>query len=671
MFGRFRDLSISLKLNLIQGTVLLLITVLAAIGTAWHLRQQLEGLALNQLRQTNRLVVTLLEAYDRGLRADIERSGRLFAGQFDRQLELAEGPGGPRLLQRGTPLNDRFDLVDAFSAQAGTVATLLVRQGDDFLRTATSLKKEDGSRSTGTPLGAAHPALPSLLAGKSYTGKATMFGRNFITHYLPIRDAAGKVIGAYFVGLDMSEGLQALRQGILAARIGKTGYVFAVDAGAQKGVLTLHPEKEGENVLAYKDNRGFELFRELVDKKSGVVRYDWLQAGESRPREKIAVFEHYPGWDWVIASTVHVDEFTGGADDAAGDIGWMALAIIFTVLATGFLATRVWISRPLREVVQEAERIAGGDLSGQLAADGSDEVGNLKRAMATMAANLKQTISDVRQAATTLVGQSSALVGSAQNVSHSSQVQRDAATGMAASVEEMSVSIEQVAQHARDAQRLSTDSGKAASDGAQVIQQASGAMNQITGFVRQASTTVGELGRRSQDISTVVEVIREIAEQTNLLALNAAIEAARAGEQGRGFAVVADEVRKLAERTANSTRSIGEMITSIQGGASNAVEQMERGVTQVAEGAVLADRAGQAIGAIDGSTREVMSAVGSISNAISEQSIASQTIARGVEQIAQMAEANHDAAQSTEHAAQALRDLATRLDQALNRFRTS
>ena len=150
---------------------------------------------------------------------------------------------------------------------------------------------------------------------------------------------------------------------------------------------------------------------------------------------------------------------------------------------------------------------------------------------------------------------------------------------------------------------------------------------------------------------------------------NAAIEAARAGERGRGFAVVADEMRKLAERTAKSTRSIGEMITGIQDGAGAAVEQMEHGVAQVAEGAILADRAGQAIGRIDANTREVIAAVGSISEAISAQSVASQTIARGVERIVQMAEANHSAARDTEHAAQALRDLAKRLDQVPGRFR--
>jgi len=213
--------------------------------------------------------------------------------------------------------------------------------------------------------------------------------------------------------------------------------------------LTLHPEKEGSNVLEFKDSRGLELFREMVEKKSGVVRYDWLQAGESRPREKIAAFEHYPGWDWVVAATVHLSEFTDEADDIAGDILLMATAIILAALGSGFLVTRYWVSRPLQQVVQEADKIAAGDLSSRPVADGGDEVGNLKRAMATMAENLKRTITEVRQAAASVLTQATTLVGSAQHVSQSSQVQRDAATGMAASVEEMSVSIEQVAQHTR------------------------------------------------------------------------------------------------------------------------------------------------------------------------------------------------------------------------------
>ena len=670
MSSRIGNLSIATKLNLVQGTLLLLITLMAAVFTAWHLRERMAEVALEQLEQANHLVVTMLEAYDRAVRADIERSGRLFAGQFDAAFEREDGQGGARLLQRRVLLNERFDLVDAFTAKSGAVATIFVRQGNDFLRTASSLKKEDGSRATGTPLGASHPAVPLLLDGKPYTGRATMFGRNFITHYLPARDAAGKVVGALFVGIDMSEGLRALKQSIFALHIGKSGYVFAIDAGAQKGILTLHPDREGSNVLDFKDSKGVPLFREMLVKKEGQIRYDWTNTGESRPQERIAVFDLYPGWDWVVASTDSLDEFSNTANEAALHIALMAVLIILAAVGSGFASTRVWVSRPLHQAVQEAKRIAGGDLTGRLVANGNDEIGGLKRAIATMTESLRLTVSEVRQAAADLLGQSAALVTSAQNVNHSSQVQRDAASGMASSVEELSVSIEQVAEHARDAQRLSSNSGKAASEGAQVIHQATAAMNHITGFVSKASSAIGELGQRSQEISAVVEVIREIADQTNLLALNAAIEAARAGEQGRGFAVVADEVRKLAERTAKSTRSIAGMIAGIQGGATSAVEQMNQGVSQVTEGAVLADRAGHAIGAIDGRTREVISAIGSISDAIGEQSIASQTIARGVEQIAQMAETNHGAAKTAEHSAQTLRDLAVRLEQALSRFRT-
>ena len=396
MFRQFRNLSIALKLNLVQGLVLLAIIVAAALATAWHLRQQLEDTAVHDLGQTNRLVVSMLEAYDRSLRSDIERSGRIFAGTFDQPLELQAAGEAPRLLQKGTPLNDRFDVVEAFTAKAGTVATILVRQGDDFLRTATSLKKEDGTRSTGTPLGTDHPARQALLGGNTYTGKALMFGRDFITHYVPVRDATGKVIGAFFVGLELTEGLKALKQGILAMKVGETGYVLALDAGLQKGVATIHPAKEGANLLAAKDSQGFEFVREMLDKKSGVIRYDWANPGESSPRWKVAVFDHYPAWNWVVASTSYVEEISRGADAAVRDIAMMAVAIILAALASGFMATRAWVSRPLREIVLEAERIAGGDLSCRLVADGGDEVGSLQRAIGTMAENLKTTIGDVR-----------------------------------------------------------------------------------------------------------------------------------------------------------------------------------------------------------------------------------------------------------------------------------
>ena len=670
MYRRFRDLSIALKLNVLLGLMTFVVVAMATVWVVSSVRQQLERQAMQELEKTNALTHSMFEAYNRSLSNDIERSGRLFASIFDGPLELVKSDGTvPLLVLRGKALNTQVDQVDAFSAKSGTVATVFVRQGDNFMRTATSVKKDDGSRASGTALAENHPARTLLLAGKPFTGKASLFGKDYITHYLPAKDVQGQVVGAFFVGFDLSEGLKALKKEILSIKIGETGYIYALDAGANKGVLTMHPSSEGQNLFNTKDANGQEFIREIVEKKSGVIRYSWANKDEKTPRAKIAAFTAFPAWDWVIVSDSYADEFTQVVSSVVRSIIVMAAAILLAVTTVCYFCTRRWVSQPLREIVQETARIAEGDLTVVIHSHCKDELGQMKQSVSKMAEALKNTIANARRASGMMLDQSHQLVTAAEQVARSSLAQSDAASGMAASVEQMSVSISQVAQHARDAQHISTGSGNTATQGSAVIHQASDSMVRIADTVREASSTIMELGKRSQDISSVVQVIKEIADQTNLLALNAAIEAARAGETGRGFAVVADEVRKLAERTKRSTSDISEMVKSIQSGAEQAIAHMKSGVEQVEQGSVLATQAGQAIADIHSSSREVIDAVNSISDAISEQNIATQTIAQGVEGIAQKAEDNHQASKSSAQSAQALREMALTLDQDLSIFR--
>jgi methyl-accepting chemotaxis protein len=193
-------------------------------------------------------------------------------------------------------------------------------------------------------------------------------------------------------------------------------------------------------------------------------------------------------------------------------------------------------------------------------------------------------------------------------------------------------------------------------------------MNRISETVKNASGAVETLGHEINSVSAIAGVIKDIADQTNLLALNAAIEAARAGEQGRGFAVVADEVRKLAERTTKSTHEITEMIARIQGGASEAVNNMNRGAEEVSSGVELAAMADQAILHISHGATRALSAIEGISDAIREQSIASATVAKGLETIAQMTEANNAEAQHTATASSNLQSLARELRSNVARF---
>jgi len=254
-------------------------------------------------------------------------------------------------------------------------------------------------------------------------------------------------------------------------------------------------------------------------------------------------------------------------------------------------------------------------------------------------------------------------------VSAGSEQQSEAASNMAAAVEEMTVGIEEIASSASSAEGISAESGRLPSDGGAVVARTVEEMERIAVSVRESASVIQDLGDQSARISTIVNSIKEIADQTNLLALNAAIEAARAGEAGRGFAVVADEVRKLAERTAKATDEITGMVTAIQKGTDRAVETMQGGVIRVQEGVVLAGQAGHSMDQIREGASQVVRAITDISQALREQGTASTDIARNVERIAQMAEQNSNAVRDTAGTARRLENLAQQLRAEVSHFR--
>ncbi|MBY0579362.1 MAG: methyl-accepting chemotaxis protein [Burkholderiales bacterium] len=348
----------------------------------------------------------------------------------------------------------------------------------------------------------------------------------------------------------------------------------------------------------------------------------------------------------------------------------LGLAVAAFLLGSGiaFQVTR-GITRPIGEAVRVANRLAGGDLTGTIEVNSTDETGMLLAAMRNMAARLKEMISEILGSADQVSSTAAQLSAASGQVADGSRQQSEAASAMASAVEEMTVSIDQVSGNAQNARNASRHSGEMSEQGAAVIQNAVTEMAKIEGSVKESSQIIEALEQQSGEISAIVNVIKEIADQTNLLALNAAIEAARAGEQGRGFAVVADEVRKLAERTTTSTQEIAAMIEKIQIGTREAVNSMESGVSRVSSGVALASQAGQSITQIKDEATLVAQAVSDISDSLKEQSAASNDIARNVERIAQMTEENSMAVQQTASAAQLLEQLASSLQATVGRFR--
>jgi methyl-accepting chemotaxis protein len=347
----------------------------------------------------------------------------------------------------------------------------------------------------------------------------------------------------------------------------------------------------------------------------------------------------------------------------------MALATLLAWFIGGRIASPVSrLSTQIREIADNLDIGRKVSLSERDTAF-NEEAGLMAQAFNTLMGNLHSTLNQVRQHISQVSTAVTQLSGAAQQVAQRSEQQSAASVAMASAVEEMTANLSELAGNARFVGDASRESGRLSKEGGEVIHRASEEMGHIAEAVRKGSGSIESLGRQSNEISAIVQVIREIADQTNLLALNAAIEAARAGEAGRGFAVVADEVRKLAERTAQSTQQIGNMITGIQASAKDSVGIMESTVQRVGMGVEMADQAGQSITHINESAGQVVKGVAEIANALQQQDQASHDIARHVEDIARMTEENSHAAGQTAQSARDLEDLAQAMLTEIRRFR--
>lgn len=359
------------------------------------------------------------------------------------------------------------------------------------------------------------------------------------------------------------------------------------------------------------------------------------------------------------------------AIEAQGNPRLLTLALGGAIVL-GLLAFDTWrrAHHGLQRAMQVATQIAQGELRVDIPNLGKSEVGTLLDRLQQMRNRLYEIAFEMRHSATRMTVAAAGTADAAHSVVRDAQQASDAASAMAASVEELSVSMDQVEQNAGSARAASEQAGEAAATGARVVHDAATEISRIADTVRQAAQSLTELESISGEIGVIVNTIKEIADQTNLLALNAAIEAARAGEQGRGFAVVADEVRKLAERTGQSTLEIGRMVERIQNQTRTTAAQMGDGVKHVEDGVAAANGAGDAVAAIRNQTDRAIAAITEITEALKEQAGATREVARTVEQVAQSAERTAGAANESAATSHEMGAVAKRLADLTAQFRT-
>ncbi|MBX4892742.1 Cache 3/Cache 2 fusion domain-containing protein [Rhizobium bangladeshense] len=597
-----RFFSTSIVRQIVAITLFLLaISTAAIVGVIYYnlSRHVMDG-AVSDARNAARAMAVLYGAADPAAKIEVK----------DNQLAAVTEEAVPALADHS--------LVDRTAQSIAGVATIFQKQGGDYVRISTNVKKENGDRAVGTKLAAEHPAQAVLARGEAYYGPAELFGRKFMTGYFPIKNASSANIGILFIGIPMEFYYQRMNEllilvlgigavvmllvGVLAfyaIRLSVkplqalTASVHTISSGDLDGVVPCLEKKNEFGEIG----RALSLFRD-----SARARRDL----ETEASEQRALSD--------------AERARNDADKRSLD-GQIDFAV--NQLAAGL------------------GRLSQGDVSQTI---GTPFVGRLEQLRVDFNASLlrlQDTLSGIRDSASTIQRNSGAVSASAGELSKRTEAQAASLEETAAAVEEITVTVRSSAERAREANNVVAATKKTADNSGAVVGDAVAAMERIEGA--------------SQRIEQIIEVIDDIAFQTNLLALNAGIEAARAGEAGKGFAVVAQEVRELAQRSADAAREIKSLI--------------ETSSREVTAGSELVQKTGSVLASISQEIIAISGHVETIATASRDQSAALQEVNSSVNAMDQMTQKNASMVADTTQASRLLAGEADTLMALIERFR--
>ncbi len=344
-------------------------------------------------------------------------------------------------------------------------------------------------------------------------------------------------------------------------------------------------------------------------------------------------------------------------------------ALISGLIISSFIGRM--ISGPLKSTVEAMNEIAagGGDLTRRLDESGDNEITRLGKAFNSFAEKVRVTVSKVSGSTSQLAAAAEEMSTIMEDTSRGTQQQQSETVQVVAAMNEMTSTVQEVARHANNAAEAANKADKASVEGKQVVINTMKAIEALSSEVNSAVTVIGQLEQDSENIGSVLDVIRGIAEQTNLLALNAAIEAARAGEQGRGFAVVADEVRNLASKTQQSTQEIQQMIERLQDGAQSAVKVMDESRSRAENSVSQAGQANISLEEIASSVSLIKDMNAQIADASEQQSSVVEEINRNIVNISGIVENTAKGAGQTAQASEELSRLAADLQSLVSQFK--
>ncbi|MBC7464706.1 MAG: methyl-accepting chemotaxis protein [Bdellovibrio sp.] len=528
----------------------------------------------------------------------------------------------PSILASGKKVD--FNFVDNLAAESGEAVTLFVRTNSGIYRALTSVKKADGSRNVGTYIPESSPVFKTLVKGERYIGRAQVAGVWYITAYEPIMKN-NQLAGAFFMGTPETS-YTKIKDYLKSQKILQSGYFFILDSS---GKMISHPTLEGENVLAIKDVNGTEIFKEIIEKKTGKLDYTWLVGETKTPQEKMALFRYFPEMDWYVSASLSVAE----AQAPLQRLKWILFFIAAAMTVAMAISTVLFGQRVVKQL---GAILVGLKQSGEVVNQSSIELTSVSLALASATA---EQATSVQESVT--------------------------------AINEISANVEKNLEATRVTENLAQDMSKASQYGQKILTDLTDKVTTIAAnselLNKEMKASHHEFERIAGVISEIGEktkVINEIVFQTKLLSFNASVEAARAGENGKGFSVVAEEVGRLAALSGAAAEEIRNSLEQSQADVKNIISQA-KGRTEaliveaekhIHDGVQISVECKTSFETIFKQSMKTNQAIGQISEASLEQASKIKNVNSAMVRMDNITQQNSSAAQQASQLANQLKD---------------
>jgi len=505
-------------------------------------------------------------------------------------------------LGQNSDLNIQTPIIDKVKEIAGGTVTIFQKMDleGNMLRIATNVPTLDNRRAIGTFIPAkdsnnvSDPIISKVLSGQKYEGIAYVVNDWYITIYEPLKDKSGNIIGMIYVGERLNS-IKSLRNSIMNIKVGETGYTFVLGTiSPYKGKYLISQKglRDGDNIYDEKSQSGLKIAKDMINdamkfngNETKTYRYNWMNPGETKYRDKIASVAYFKPWGWVIGATTYEEDFLETKDkvhEIIEDIQIKLLLmvggiLIVVLVVASFISKRM--TKPLNFITEVANKISLGLLGEskqmikhykeknkllEVNENVKDESIILMLSFERMIVKLEDLIRKVEESGIKVGQTVFEITAQAKQLEGTISEQASLSSEVSASSMAIADTAQKIADKTEDINLMALETNQIANGGLQKLEEMKGSLDNMVNSSSGIYEKLDIIKNKTKNINNIVTAITKVANQTNLLSLNASIEAERAGEAGSGFAIVAREIRRLADQTSIAALDIEKLIEEMQ-----------------------------------------------------------------------------------------------------------